>query len=58
MRQMAESAKVGETVYVDGFLKRCDDGDVLIDPAVLRDPTAPFTPQHQDTEQNVDGNPH
>ena len=45
MRQMAESAKVGETVYVDGFLKRCDDGDVLIDPAVLRDPTAPFTPQ-------------
>ncbi|QTN32106.1 hypothetical protein HZ994_07115 [Akkermansiaceae bacterium] len=45
MRQMAESAKVGETVYVDGFLKRCDEGDVLIDPAMLRDPTAPFTPQ-------------
>jgi hypothetical protein len=45
MRQMAESAKVGQTVHVDGFLKRCDEGDVLIDPAMLRDPTAPFTPQ-------------
>jgi len=45
MRQMAESAKVGETVYVDGFLKHCNEGDVLIDPAMLRDPTAPFTPQ-------------
>jgi hypothetical protein len=45
MRQMAESAKVGETVYVDGFLKRCNEGDILIDPAMLRDPTAPFNPQ-------------
>ena len=45
MRQMAESAKVGDTVYVDGFLKRCNEGDILIDPAMLRDPSAPFTPQ-------------
>ena len=45
MRGMAKSAKEGETVYVDGFLKRCNDGDVLIDPAMLRDPTAPFTSQ-------------
>jgi hypothetical protein len=45
MRQMAASAKVGETVYVDGFLKRCNEGDILIDPAMLRDPSAPFTPQ-------------
>jgi hypothetical protein len=29
MRQMAASAKVGETVYVDGFLKRCNEGDIL-----------------------------
>ena len=44
MWKMAESAKVGETVYVDGFLKRCDEGDVLMDPASLRDPTASFIP--------------
>lgn len=44
MRKMAEGAKVGETVYVDGILERCDEGDVLIEPAILRDPTAPFTP--------------
>ena len=45
MRQMAEGSKVGDTVYVDGFLKRCEQGDVLIDPAMLRDPTASFTPE-------------
>lgn len=45
LRQMAASAKVGGIVYVDGFLKRCNEGDVLIDPAMFRDPSAPFTPQ-------------
>lgn len=44
-KAMAESCKVGDTVYVDGFLKRCEEGDVLIDPAMLRDPTAPFSPK-------------
>ena len=43
LRGMAESCKVGDTVYVDGFLKRCEEGDMLIDPAMLRDPTAPFS---------------
>lgn len=42
---MAEGCKLGDTVFVDGFLKRCQAGDVLIDPAYLRDPTAPFNPQ-------------
>lgn len=40
----AESYSVGEEVYVDGFLKRCHEGDVLIEPAFGRDPTAAFDP--------------
>lgn len=44
-RQMAASARVGEIVFVDGFLQRCDEGDILMKPAMLRDPSAPFTPQ-------------
>ncbi len=44
-KAMAESEPIGATVYVDGFLKRCQKGDVLLDPAMLRDPTAPFSPQ-------------
>ena len=45
MRAMAESCKVDDTVYIDGFLKQCKPGDVLIDPAMLRDPAAPFSPE-------------
>lgn len=45
-KAMAESCKVGDTVYVDGFLIRCEEGDILIGPAMLRDPTAPFSPKH------------
>ena len=41
-KAMATSCKIGDTVFVDGFLKRCDDGDILIEPALLRDPTAKF----------------
>lgn len=44
-KAMAKSCKIGDTVYVDGFLKRCEEGDMLIDPAMLRDPTAPFSPK-------------
>ena len=44
MKAMAESCKAGNTVFVDGILKRCEPDDVLIDPAMLRDPTAPFSP--------------
>lgn len=42
---MAESCKVGDIVYMDGLLVRCESGDVLLDPAMQRDPSAPFTPQ-------------
>lgn len=44
-KAMAQNSKVGDTVYVDGFLKHCEKGDVLIEPAMLRDPTAPFSPE-------------
>lgn len=43
-RLAAESCKVGDTVYMDGFLERCEAGDVLLAPAFPRDPTAPFSP--------------
>lgn len=46
MSAMAGSCKVGDTVFVDGFLKQCKPGDILIDPATLRDPTASFSPVH------------
>ena len=42
--KMASSCKVGEVVYIDGFLKRCDEDKVLLEPAILRDPTAKFSP--------------
>lgn len=42
---MAERCEIGDTVYIDGFLKRCEEGNILIAPAMLRDPTAPFSPQ-------------
>lgn len=42
---MAESKQPGEVAYVDGFLKRCDEAGILIEPAMLRDPTAPFQPR-------------
>ena len=44
-KRMAESYKVGEIIYIDGFLKRCKEGDVVIDPAIGRDPTASFSPR-------------
>ncbi len=40
----AEGCKIGDIVYVDGILERCDVGDVLLAPAMLRDSTAPFSP--------------
>ena len=42
--RMAKGNKVGETVYVDGFLRRCETGDILIEPATNRDQKAPFSP--------------
>ena len=34
----------GESMNIDGFLKRCDEDKVLLEPAILRDPTAKFSP--------------
>ena len=45
LTKMAESSKIGEAVYVDGLLKACEEGKVILDPAVLRDPNAKFDPQ-------------
>ena len=35
---------IGEEIVIDGFLKRCQEGDILIQPAVSRDPATPFEP--------------
>jgi hypothetical protein len=42
--EMAADYTVGKTVFIDGFLKRCKDGDILLEPAVGRDPHAEFKP--------------
>ena len=43
-RAMAGEVSVGETVLIDGILRQCDSEDILLEPALLRDPAAPFTP--------------
>ena len=40
----AQAYLIGQTVFIDGFLKRCQTGDVLLDPAAGRDPGANFNP--------------
>ncbi|MFT3881894.1 MAG: TIGR03067 domain-containing protein [Gemmatales bacterium] len=44
----AEACKVGETVYIDGILKRHDKNQILLAPSFTRDPNAPFTPIRTD----------
>jgi hypothetical protein len=41
---MASSKKPGDICFIDGILKECEEGNILLDSAMLRDPTAPFTP--------------
>jgi hypothetical protein len=43
-KRSAESYKVGKTVFIDGFLKRCEEGNILLEPAGGRDPKAEFKP--------------
>ncbi|MGB1129619.1 MAG: hypothetical protein ACPG4K_06190 [Haloferula sp.] len=43
-RAMAGGMKAGEEVYMDGFLKSCEEANVVLDPAMSRDPTAKFDP--------------
>ena len=38
----SESYQAGEIVYFDGFLIKCEPGNVVLDPVHGRDPTAPF----------------
>lgn len=45
MEAMAKSVSSGQIVYIDGFLMKCEAGDILMEPAMLRDPTAPFRPE-------------
>jgi len=45
MKAMAQDCKVGDTVFIDGFLKKCEKGDIVIDPASERDPKAAFSPK-------------
>lgn len=45
MKRAAESCKVGETILIDGILKKHSaKGELLLAPAFTRDPTAPFVP--------------
>lgn len=44
VRAMAKSYRVGDEVYVNRFLKRCNKGDVVIESAMSRDPKASFDP--------------
>ena len=41
----AKHFRIGETVYMDGILRKCEPGTILLEPAFGRDPTAPFNPQ-------------
>ncbi len=43
-KRAVEYYKVGKTVFIDGFLKRCEEGDILMEPAGGRDPKAEFNP--------------
>ena len=43
-KEMVESYRLGATVFVDGILRSCTPREVLLDPAVGRDPTAKFEP--------------
>jgi hypothetical protein len=43
-KEMAAGYTVGKTVSIDGFLKRCEEGDILLEPALGRDPHAEFKP--------------
>jgi len=44
LHRMAEGCTVGKTVFIGGFLKRCEEGDILLEPALKRDSKADFNP--------------
>ena len=44
MLSMAESYTVGKTVFITGYLERCLEGDILLEPALGTDPKIDFNP--------------
>ena len=44
LKRMAEGCTEGDTVFVGGILKRREEGDILLEPAMKRDPKAEFNP--------------
>ena len=46
-KRALEKNRVGAMAYVDGILRRCLPNDILITPAIPRDPTAEFVPTTQ-----------
>lgn len=44
MRSMAESYTVGKTVVITGYLKHCEEGDILLEPAVGTNPKIDINP--------------
>jgi len=44
---MAAEYAAGETAYIDGIVRSAADGALVLDPAMGRDPTASFEPQHR-----------
>ena len=41
----AKHFSIGKTVYMDGILRKCDPGTILLEPVLERDPKAPFNPK-------------
>ena len=41
---LAAFYEIGRVAYFDGFLVKCESGNVLLDPVSGRDPKAPFEP--------------
>ncbi len=39
-----DNLTLGDEIYVEGFLEKCTEGDVQLNPAIKRDSTASFTP--------------
>jgi hypothetical protein len=44
LNRMAEGCTEGDTVFVMGILNRCEAGEILLEPAMKRDPKAEFNP--------------
>ena len=41
----AKHFSIGKTVYMDGILRKCEPGTILLEPVLERDPKAPFNPK-------------